>query len=165
MKAEVEKWQEVIAPLQRESDSGLLDLGGVWPQKGNYGWNRPNMGEFWIPKRGVTLHLTEQNLPLYERAIRVYEGNDLQVKNGKIYINGLQTDYYTFKMDYYWMMGDNRDRSADSRYWGLVPEDHIVGSPVFIIASFDKDRGFFDGKIRWNRILGNPNPDKSAGKW
>ena len=165
MKAEIEQWPEVIGPLQRESESGFLDLGGVWPLGAPYGWTRPDMGEFWIPQRGVTLHLTPANLPLYERAIRVYEGNDLQVRNGKIYINGVATDYYTFKMDYYWMMGDNRDRSADSRYWGLVPEDHIVGSPVFIIASLDKERGLFDGKIRWNRILRNPNPDKSEGKW
>ena len=165
MKAEVEKWPEVSGPLRRESETGLFDFGSVWPMHGNYGWTRTDMGEFWIPKRGVTLHLTEQNLPLYERAIRIYEGNDLQVRDGKIYINGRQTDYYTFKMDYYWMMGDNRDRSADSRYWGLVPEDHIVGSPLFIIVSLDQEKGWFDGKIRWDRILRNPNPDKSAGKW
>ncbi len=165
MKAEVEKWPEVIGPLQRESESGMLDLGGVFPGGNDYGWTRPYMGEIWIPQRGVTLHLTTDNLPLYRRAISVYEGNDLQVRDGRIYINGKQTEYYTFKMDYYWMMGDNRDRSADSRYWGFVPEDHIVGSPVFIIISLDKERGWFDGKVRWNRILSNPNPDKSASKW
>ena len=165
MKAEIEKWPEVIGPLQRESESGMLDLGGVYPLGNTYGWTRTDMGELWIPKRGVTLRLTTSNLPLYERAIRVYEGNDLQVRDGRIYINGKQTDFYTFKMDYYWMMGDNRDRSADSRYWGLVPEDHIVGSPVFIIVSLDKERPFADGKIRWNRTLSNPNPDKKAGKW
>lgn len=165
MKAQIEKWQEVIGPLQRESESGLMDLGDVFPLNGDYGWTRPNMGQFWIPKRGVTLKLTENNLPVYERAIRVYEGNDLQVKDGKIYINGVQTDYYTFKMDYYWMMGDNRDRSLDSRYWGFVPEDHIVGSPMFIIVSLDEERGWTDEKIRWNRIFRNPNPDKSANRW
>ena len=121
------------------------------------------MGEIWIPQRGVTLHLTPENYPIYERAIRTYEGNDLAMRDGKIYINGEQTEYYTFKMDYYWMMGDNRDRSADSRFWGFVPEDHIVGSPVFIIVSLDGERSLTDGKIRWNRILANPNPDKS--KW
>ena len=165
MKTEIEKWPEVIGPLQRESESGLLDLGGVFPLGNDYGWTRPDMGEFWIPKRGVTLKLTPNNLPLYERAIRVYEGNDLQVKEGKIYINGERTDHYTFKLDYYWMMGDNRDRSLDSRYWGFVPEDHVVGSPLFIIMSLDQEKGWFDGKMRWNRVLRNPNPDKSEGKW
>ncbi len=162
MKAEVEAWPEVAGPLLREGIVGLYDLSGMFPLGAPYGWTRPDMGPFWIPKRGSTLHLTLDNLPIYERAIRVYEGNDLSVKDGKIYINGEQTDYYTFKMDYYWMMGDNRDRSADSRYWGFVPEDHIVGSPMFIIASFDEEKGLFDGKIRWNRILRDANPDK---KW
>lgn len=162
-KEEVEKWSEVIGPLQRESESGFYDLSGVFPLGNNYGWTRPDMGEIWIPKRGSTLKLTLGNLPVYERAIRTYEGNDLQVRDGKIYINGEPTEYYTFKMNYYWMMGDNRDRSLDSRYWGLVPEDHIVGSPMFVLASFDEDRSLFDGKIRWNRILKSANPDK--GKW
>lgn len=162
MKKVVESWPEVIGPLQKESESGFYDLSGMFPLYAPYGWTRPDMGEFWIPERGATLHLTLNNLPIYERAIRVYEGNDLQVKDGKIYINGEQTDYYTFKLDYYWMMGDNRDRSADSRYWGFVPEDHIVGSPIFIIASFDEERSLFDGKIRFNRILRDANPDKGG---
>lgn len=160
MKKEIEKFPEVIGPLQRESASGFYDLGGVFPLGASYGWTRDNMGEFWIPKRGVTLHLTDANYPVYERAIRTYEGNTLErLGNGKFLINGQPTEYYTFKMDYYWMMGDNRDRSADSRYWGLVPEDHIVGTPVVILVSLDKERGLFDGKIRWNRILRKPNPD------
>ena len=162
MKAQVEKWPEVNGPLRKESSTGLFDLSGMFPLGADYGWTRPDMGELWIPKRGSTLHLTLANLPVYERAIRVYEGNDLQVRDGKIYINGEQTDYYTFKLDYYWMMGDNRDRSADSRYWGFVPEDHIVGAPMFVIASFDEEKGWFDGKIRWNRILRDANPDD---KW
>ncbi len=162
-KAEVEKWKEVTGPLQRESESGLYDLGGVFPLGNSYGWTRPDMGELWIPKRGSTLHLTTGNLPVYERIIRDYEGNDLKVKDGKIYINDKETEYYTFRMDYYWMMGDNRDRSLDSRYWGFVPEDHVVGTPMIVLASFDEDRGLFDGKIRWNRILKSANPDKE--KW
>jgi signal peptidase I len=97
--------------------------------------------------------LSLDNLPLYERAIRVYEGNDLKVKNGKIYINGKETNQYTFKMNYYWMMGDNRDNSADSRFWGFVPEDHIVGKPLFVWLSLDPDYDLFSGKIRWSRIL------------
>lgn len=159
MKEEIEKWPEVIGPLQRESLSGMYDLGGIFPLGADYGWTRTDMGEFWIPQRGVTLHLTAENYPIYERAIRTYEGNKLEMRDGKIYINDKQTDYYTFKMDYYWMMGDNRDRSADSRFWGFVPEDHIVGSPLFIIVSLDQEKGLFDGKIRWNRIFANPNPD------
>lgn len=162
MKKIVETWPEVNGKLRREGESKIYDLSGMFPLGNNYGWTRPNMGEFWIPKRGSTLHLTLDNLPIYERAIRVYEGNKLEVIDGEIYINGEKNDYYTFKLDYYWMMGDNRDRSADSRYWGFVPEDHIVGTPMFIIASFDEERGLFDGKIRWDRILRDANPDN---KW
>lgn len=165
MLKEVKSWPEVSGPIVKESESGFYDLGDIFPLGNSYGWTRVDMGEIWIPKRGSTLRLTPGNLPVYERAIRVYEGNDLEVKDGKIFINGEQTDYYTFKMDYYWMQGDNRDRSADSRYWGFVPEDHIVGSPMFVIASFDEERSLLDGKIRWNRILRDANPDKSSGKW
>ena len=157
----VEKWPEVSAPLQKESASGFFDLSGVFPYNHDMGWTRDNMGEFWIPKRGSTLHLTLNNLPVYERLIKTYEGNDLKVVDGKIYINGKPSDYYTFKYDYYWMMGDNRDRSLDSRYWGFVPEDHVVGSPMTVLVSFDEERSLTDGKIRWKRILANPNPDKS----
>jgi signal peptidase I len=165
MKSQVEKLPQVNGALVKESETMLYNLSGVWPLEANYGWTRPNMGEFWIPKKGGTLHLTMENLPLYERAIRTYEGNTLEVKNGEILINGKATDKYTFRMDYYWMMGDNRDRSADSRYWGLVPEDHVVGSPMLILISFDEDRALTDGKIRWDRVFKNPNPDKSEGKW
>lgn len=160
-KAAVEKFPQVVGPIELERE--VFDLRGdigLFPGFNPYGWTRPNMGEFWIPKKGSTLHLTLNNLPVYERAIRTYEGNDLEVRDGKIYINGKQTDHYTFQMDYYWMMGDNRDRSADSRYWGFVPEDHIVGTPMFVICSFDEERSLFDGKIRWNRIFHDANPDK-----
>ncbi len=155
----VRKWPEVSGEIIRESKSGFYDLSGVWPLGAPTGWTRPDMGEFWIPKRGSTIHLTLNNLPLYERVIRTYEGNDLQVRDGKIFINGQPTEYYTFKMDYYWMMGDNRDRSLDSRYWGLVPEDHIVGSPMFVLISFDEDKPAIRN-IRTERILKNANPDK-----
>ena len=123
----------------------------LYPQNGNMHWTRDNYGPLWIPKKGETITLTLDNLPIYERPIRAYEGNDLQVRDGKIYINGEATNKYTFKMDYYWMMGDNRHNSADSRYWGFVPEDHIVGKPIFIWWSSDPDRRGFAG-IRWNRI-------------
>ena len=116
-------------------------------------WDRNNYGPIWIPKKGATIKLTEDNLPIYERPIRAYEGNMLEVKEDGIYINGKKTDEYTFKMDYYWMMGDNRHNSADARSWGFVPEDHVVGKPIVVWLSLDKDRGWFDGKIRWNRIF------------
>ncbi len=164
MKKEVESWPEVTGELQRESESGLYQLDGVFPLGARTGWTRPDMGELWIPKRGSTLHLTPCNFPVYERVIRTYEGNDVQLRDGKIYINGEPTEYYTFRMDYYWMMGDNRDRSLDSRYWGFVPEDHIVGTPMFVLGSFDEDRSLFDGKIRWDRILKNANPDRDKAQ-
>ena len=126
---------------------------GVYPLNGNTGWTIDNYGPVWIPKRGESIRLTMDNLAIYERPIVNYEGNTLEVRDGKIFINGAECDNYTFKMDYYWMMGDNRHNSADSRCWGFVPEDHIVGKPLFVWLSLDKDRGLFDGKIRWERIF------------
>ena len=159
----VEAWPEVAGKIVTESESGLYDLGGVFPLGSGYPWSRDNMGEIWIPKRGSTLHLTLKNLPIYERAIRTYEGNKLEVRDGKIYINDTPTEYYTFKMDYYWMMGDNRDRSLDSRYWGFVPEDHLIGSPMFVAFSLDKDKSLMSlDKVRWNRVFSNGNPGKEA---
>ena len=126
----------------------------IYPLNGNTGWTRDNYGPVWIPAKGETVELTLDNLPIYERPIRVYEGNQLDVTNdGRIIINGSEADSYTFKMDYYWMMGDNRHNSADSRYWGFVPEDHIVGKPIMVWLSLDKDRGWFSGKIRWSRMF------------
>lgn len=123
------------------------------------GWSRDNYGPLWIPKKGATIPLTEENIGLYSRCIRNYEGNTLEVKEGKAYINGQPADSYTFKYDYYWMVGDNRHNSADSRSWGFVPEDHIVGKPIMIWLSLDKDRGIFDGGIRWNRMFRWVHPD------
>ena len=126
---------------------------GIYPLNGNTGWTVDNYGPIWIPKRGESIALTLDNIAVYERPIVAYEGNTLEVKDGKIFINGKESDSYTFKMDYYWMMGDNRHNSADSRCWGFVPEDHIVGKPLFIWLSLDKDRSLFDGKIRWERLF------------
>lgn len=127
--------------------------GQMYPQNLHTKWNRNNYGPIWIPAKGATITLTPDNLPIYERCIAVYEGNKLEQKEDGIYINGVKTDQYTFRMDYYWMMGDNRHNSADSRYWGFVPEDHVVGKPIVVWLSLDKDRGWFDGKIRWKRLF------------
>ncbi len=128
--------------------------GDLYPLNMYKNWTCDNYGPIWIPKKGESIKLTLENLPIYERPIAIYEGNKLEVTpDGRILINGVETDTYTFKMDYYWMQGDNRHNSADSRYWGFVPEDHIVGKPLFIWLSLDKDRSLFDGKIRWNRLF------------
>ena len=124
----------------------------LYPHNMVKNWTVDNYGPIWIPKKGATVKLNMNNIAIYERPIRVYEGNDLKVKNGQIYINGRLAHSYTFKMDYYWMMGDNRHNSADSRYWGFVPEDHIVGKPIFIWWSSDPDRKGFSG-VRWNRLF------------
>ena len=128
-------------------------IGELYPLNLYTKWNRNNYGPIWIPKKGATIKLNEDNLSIYERCIEAYEGNKLECKDDGIYINGQKTDEYTFQMDYYWMMGDNRHKSADSRYWGFVPEDHVVGKPILIWLSLDKDRDWFDGKIRWNRLF------------
>ena len=119
-------------------------------------WTRDTFGPLWIPKKGATINFdtdTEYKVAAYNRCIKNYEGNDFEYRNGKIFINGLETNTYTFKMDYYFMMGDNRHNSADSRVWGFVPEDHVVGQPLLIWLSLEKDKGWFSGKIRWNRLF------------
>jgi signal peptidase I len=130
------------------------DLTGqsVFPYSRYFPWSRDNYGPVRIPKKGATVTLTPENLLLYERIIRNYEGNELTVKAGKIFINGEESSNYTFGMDYYFMMGDNRHKSADSRYWGFVPEDHVVGKPILVWLSLNKDRSFLSG-IRWNRFF------------
>lgn len=116
-----------------------------------YLWSMDNFGPIYIPKKGATVKLDMESLPFYRRIIAVYEGNDLQVKEGKIFINGQEADTYTFKMNYYWMMGDNRHNSEDSRVWGFVPEDHIVGKPLFIW--FSTKNGNMANGINWDRIF------------
>ncbi|RYE23626.1 MAG: signal peptidase I [Sphingobacteriales bacterium] len=113
----------------------------------NFKWNRDNYGPVTIPKKGTSVALNSQNIALYRRVIANYEGNKLEEKNGQIFINDQPATNYTFKMDYYWMMGDNRHNSADSRFWGFVPEDHIVGKAWFVWLSYGENG------IRWNRIF------------
>ena len=149
-------WVKMVERIQPDPSETIA----TYPVGVDYGWTHANYGPVWIPKKGAKVDLTLENLPLYERCIRNYEGNTLEVQGNQILINGKPATSYTFKMDYYWMQGDNRDNSLDSRYWGFVPEDHIVGTPSIILISFDKDHSLFNGGIRWNRIFKMPNPDK-----
>ncbi|MCB0569382.1 MAG: S26 family signal peptidase [Phaeodactylibacter sp.] len=136
-------------------DMGLLDNnpGKLFPHDPDHfpGWTVDNFGPIYVPKKGATVKVGPGNLSLYRRIISVYEGNKLAERDGKIYINGQETDEYTFKQDYYWMMGDNRHNSEDARVWGFVPEDHIVGKPVIIW--FSTKEGSLRNGINWNRIF------------
>jgi signal peptidase I len=145
----LKKRTDIVESIQLNTEATDVD---TYPLNGNMHWTRDNYGPIWIPAKGESIDLTLKNLPVYERPIRTYEGNKLEVKNGKIFINDQETTKYTFKMDYYWMQGDNRHNSLDSRYWGFVPEDHIVGKPIFIWWSSDPDRRGFSG-VRWNRLF------------
>lgn len=148
-----------IAKVMQEKPSVPEPL-SLYPTELSANWTRADYGEIWIPKKGATIELTRQNWYLYGRAIRNYEHNDAELHGDTVYIDGKPATHYTFQMDYYFMMGDNRDNSLDSRYWGLVPEDHIVGKPMFVLISFDKDKGLLNGGVRWNRIFKDANPDK-----
>lgn len=124
----------------------------IFPHSDLFPWTEDNFGPIWIPQKGKTVTLTMENLPLYERIIEIYEDHKLEVKSGQIMIDDKATDKYTFAMDYFFMMGDNRHNSADSRYWGFVPEDHIVGKASFVWLSLDKDKSF-PKNIRFKRIF------------
>ena len=124
----------------------------IYPHSRNYAWNNDFWGPMVIPKEGQVVALTDSNIVLYERIIREYEGNELKIAGGKIYINGAETSSYTFQQDYYFMMGDNRDYSADSRSWGFVPRNHIIGKAWMIFFSYNANPGA-PKRIRWDRIF------------
>ena len=137
---------ELVTTMQGFADNNLF------PYKADYDWNVDFYGPVRIPQKGMTITLNEDNLAFYERAITVFEGNKIERRGINYYINGKLAREYTFKMDYYWMQGDNRHNSADSRYWGFVPEDHIVGKASFVWWSVNKDRSGLN-KIRWNKLF------------
>ncbi len=124
----------------------------IFPHDTAYKWSLDNFGPLWMPYKGACIPLTVKNLPLYKRIIEAYEGNSVKVRDDQVYINGEAVTEYTFRMGYYYMIGDNRHSSSDCRYWGYVPEDHILGKPRFIWLSLDSDKRFL-GKIRWNRLF------------
>jgi signal peptidase I len=151
MMAEVKKLDFVVSVQEDTAPADYADV-SVFPQDKNRVWNVDNIGPITVPKKGWTVKLDSVTMPLYERAIRIYEGNKLEKAADGWLINGQKTDSYTFKMDYYWMMGDNRHNSLDSRFFGFVPEDHVVGKALFIWMSV-KEQGSFFSKIRWSRIF------------
>lgn len=124
----------------------------VFPYSEDYPWSRDNFGPLWIPQQGATVAIDAKNIVIYERIITSYEGNTLEVKGNTVLINGQPATSYTFKMDYYFMLGDNRHKSADSRYWGFVPIDHVVGKPMLVWLSLDNDKSF-PANIRWSRLF------------
>lgn len=158
---------EMVARLKKEAsiDSVIrqVDEKGVagrnnFPQNPMYPWNYDQMGAIYIPEAGATVPLNLKSLPLYKKIITEYEGNTVSVSGNQVKVNGEVADSYTFKQDYYWMMGDNRDHSEDSRAWGYVPENHIVGTPIFIWLSVDNfNEGIFNWKPRWDRIFTTVN--------
>jgi len=141
----------VASVTNRNAGKAEQDL-DIYPHDPKNNSNMDNLGPLIVPKKGWTIKLDSTNMLKYARSIRIYEGNKLEQKGGVILINGKPTTTYTFKMNYYWMMGDNRHNSADSRYWSFVPEDHIVGKALFIWMSYDNEASFFH-KIRWSRLF------------
>ncbi|MDR5589871.1 signal peptidase I [Christiangramia sp. SM2212] len=147
-----------VVSIERIVDSAGTKKNGIFPNDGKRSWNNDNMGPIYIPKKGVTVDINPESMGFYKEIIETYEGsefglnNTLKISGTQVLLNGQPIDSYTFKQDYYWMMGDNRNNSEDSRVWGYVPANHVVGKPVFIWLSWDANASGFD-KIRWDRVF------------
>jgi signal peptidase I len=152
----IKAFKNVSSVDRRIKPRGAYTAKDAWPMFPSdpaFNWSEDNFGPLWVPKAGATVQLTMANLPLYRRTISLYEGNTLEVRGSDILINGVKADSYTFKQDYYWMMGDNRHRSQDARYWGFVPFDHVVGKAVMVWLTTDPENGGFPMGIRWKRVF------------
>lgn len=149
---QLKKFANVVSLTPIIEPKGERDA-NVFPHDTAYKWNLDNFGPLDIPKQGQTVQINSKNISVYKRIIHSFEKNELSIEGDKIFINGVETDTYTFKMNYYWMMGDNRHNSADSRIWGFVPEDHVVGKASLVWFSLDPNKSLFKGKIRWNKLM------------
>ncbi len=157
-----------VVSIKRNIDSAGIKEPGIFPESEMLSWNKDNYGPIFIPKKGATVPLNLESLPFYKRIIEVYEGsemgttNKISVRGTQVLLNGTPLSSYTFQQDYYWMMGDNRHNSLDSRYFGYVPENHVVGKPVFVWMSWDANGNGIINKIRWERLFttvgGNSEP-------
>lgn len=159
--AEQIKKNPIVKSVKKQlKPKGFYDE-SVFPHSHKYRWTVDNFGPIYIPKKGTTVLLNEKTIPFYEQIIRRYEKNNLTFYGNDIYINGKKAKSYTFKQDYFWMMGDNRQNSLDARAWGYVPFDHIVGKPVMIWFSYDKQQG----KIRWDRMFTTVGGESKSYFW
>ena len=153
-KVELLKSYDFVKAVKAIYSPAGTDERGLFPTFDGYKWNRDNYGPITVPKKGETIQLTPENLSLYGSLIQNYEGNEnVSFEDNKLTINGERVSTYTFKQDYFFMMGDNRHNSLDSRYWGFVPHDHVVGKAVFVWMSIDPNPTSFWKKIRWDRIF------------